>query len=300
MTRRICVGALMIAALVALPGAVLAQDEVARARALYTSARYEEALEVLEHADTSDSAPFAFDVMRYRALCWLALGQTREAERAITALVDLDPFYSPDPREVAPRVAQAFTEVRRTRLPGLARSMVIEARRALRRRDGIEADRLLRLATQLLAEPALATQPELADLRLAAEAMGELGRLQLEHTSMVTGRTAPRAPAPAGDAPPVALSQSLPPWEPIESSVARTEFEGAVRISIDSEGKVVAAVIERPSHPPYDRLVLEAARTWRYRPARKGGSHVAADLLVEYALHPPMRWQIFRSAQVPR
>jgi TonB family protein len=96
------------------------------------------------------------------------------------------------------------------------------------------------------------------------------------------------------------LSQSFPAWEPIESSVARTVFEGAIRVSVDAAGHVVSAVIERSTHPPYDRLVLEAAREWRYRPARKGGAHVAAELLVEYSLHPPVRWQIFRSVKAER
>jgi TonB family protein len=289
--------AAFVALLVCAPAAAWAQDAVARARVLYNAARYEEVLGVLEHADTSDRSPFAFDVMRYRALCWLALGQEREAERAIAALVDLDPFYAPDGREVSPRVAQAFTEVRQARLPGVARTLLTEARRALRRRDSNEANRLLRFATQLLAEPALATRPELADLRLAADALAELGRLQVESASMVTARPLARAQASESDASPFPLAQSFPAWEPVESSVARTEYEGAVRVSVDAQGNVVAATIERPTHAPYDRLVLEAARDWRYRPARRDGVHVAADLVVEYSLRPPVRWQIFRSVK---
>jgi TonB family protein len=289
--------AAFLAVLLCAPTVAWAQDAVARAQVLYNAARYEEVLAVLEHADTSDRSPYTFDVMRYRALCWLALGQEREAERAIAALVDLDPFYAPDARDVSPRVAQAFTEVRQSRLPGVARTMLVEARRALRRRDSNEADRLLRFATQLLAEPALATRPELADLRLAADALAELGRLQLESASLVTARPLPRAEAPESDASPFPLAQSFPAWAPLESSVARTEFEGAVRVSVDAQGTVVAAAIERPTHPPYDRLVLEAARDWRYRPARRDGVHVAADLVVEYSLRPPVRWQIFRSVR---
>lgn len=289
--------ALVFAAGLAAPDAAWAQDPVARARSLYLAAQYEEALAALEHADTSNASPFAFDVMRYRALCWLALGQPREAERAIIALVDLDPFYSPDPREVAPRVAQAFNEVRQARLPGSARSLLVEARRALKRHDRQEADRMLRLATQLLADPVLATRPELADLRMAAEALSELGRLQVESASLVVARPSARGSQRESDAPPFALAQSFPAWEPVESSVARTEYEGAVRVSVDATGAVVSAVIERATYPPYDRMVLEAARDWRYRPARRDGVQVAADLVVEYSLRPPVRWQIFRSAK---
>ena len=286
--------------LCALPAAGLAQDVVARARTLYTAARYEDVLALLESVDTSDRTPFAFDVMRYRAMCWLALGQEREAERAIVALVDLDPFYAPDAREVSPRVAKSFSEVRRARLPGVARTMLLEARRALRRQDGGEANRLLSLAGQILSEPGLGTAPELDDLRMAADALTELGRLQVESASLVSPRVAASPFQSNSDATPFPLAQAFPTWEPAESLVARTEYDGAVRVWVDATGNVTAAAIERATYAPYDRLVLETAREWRYRPARRGGEHVAAELVVEYSLRPPLRWQIFRSVQSRR
>ena len=291
----------MLACLLCAPPATgLAQDAVARARTLYIAARYEEVLALLGSVDTSDRSPFAFEVMRYRALCWLALGQDREAERAIAALVDLDPFYAPDAREVSPRVAKSFAEVRRARLPGVARTMLVEARRALRRQDGGEANRLLSLAAQILSEPGLGTAPELNDLRMAADALTELGRLQVESASLVSPRAAAGPFQSDSDATPFPLAQAFPNWEPVESLVARAEYDGAVRVWVDAAGRVTAAAIARPTHPPYDRLVLEAARGWRYRPARRAGEHVAAELVVEYSLRPPLRWQIFRNAQSRR
>lgn len=227
----------MFACLLCAPPATgLAQDAVTRARSLYTAARYEDVLTMLEGVDTSDGSPLAFDVMRYRALCWLALGQDREAERAIAALVDLDPFYAPDADEVSPR----------------------------------------------------------------ADALTELGRLQAESASIVTPRTAASPFQSDSDATPFPLAQAFPAWAPVESLVARTEYDGAVRVWVDAAGRVTAAAIERATHPPYDRLVLETAREWRYRPARRGGMPVAAELLVEYSLRPPLRWQIFRSVQARR
>jgi TonB family protein len=282
------------------PAAGLAQDVVARARTLYTAARYEDVLALLEGVDTSVRSPFAFDVMRYRALCWLALGQDREAERAIAALVDLDPFYAPDARDVSPRVATLFSGVRRARLPGVARTMLVEARRALRRQDSGEANRLLGLAGRILSEPGLATAPELNDLRMAADVLTELGRLQVESASLVSARMAASPFQPDSEATPFPLAQAFPTWDPMESPVARTEYDGAVRVWVDATGRVTAASIERPTYAPYDRRVLETAREWRYRPARRGGEHVAAELVVEYSLRPPLRWQIFRSVQSRR
>ena len=295
--RSLRLAALLMSAMLGTAASAVAQEVLARAQTLYTAARYEEVLAVLEHADTSDRSPVAFDVMRYRALCWLALDQRREAERAITALVELDPFYSPDAAQVSPRVAQAFTEVRQSRLPGVARTLLIEARRALRRRDSDEANRLLRLASQLLAEPALAARPELGDLHMAAEALVDLGQLQVDTASLVAASLPARPTSLESDAPPSPVAQSFPIWEPTESSVARSEFEGAVRVSIDEHGSVVSAVIERPTYAPYDRMVLEAARAWRYHPARRAGILVAGELVVGYSLRPPVRWRIFRSVR---
>ncbi len=46
---------------------------------------------------------------------------------------------------------------------------------------------------------------------------------------------------------------------------------------VDEKGGVVNAAIRQSIHPVYDALLLAAARTWRYRPATKGGVPIRDD-----------------------
>ena len=64
------------------------RDVVGAARDLYASARYDEALAVLNELRPSDSATAVVDrksIEQYRSLCLLALGRGTEAESAIAA-----------------------------------------------------------------------------------------------------------------------------------------------------------------------------------------------------------------------
>jgi protein TonB len=82
----------------------------------------------------------------------------------------------------------------------------------------------------------------------------------------------------------VPISQALPRWQPENSVVARAGFSGAVRVTIDATGRVTGAVMERPVYPPYDRLVLDAARNWTYKPATRNGQPVPSERVVEIQL----------------
>jgi protein TonB len=59
-----------------------------------------------------------------------------------------------------------------------------------------------------------------------------------------------------------------------------------VRVLVDVTGSVVDARMERSVFPTYDRLVVEAARSWRYRPATKDGQPVPGEVIVEIRLRP--------------
>ena len=51
-----------------------------------------------------------------------------------------------------------------------------------------------------------------------------------------------------------------------------------LRLSISRGGAVVAARVLRRLHPQLDRLAVAAAQRMRFRPARRAGVAVAADL----------------------
>ena len=86
--KRAFVSHLVAAISLTMAGAVAAQGSLADARALYSSAAYDEALAMLNGLHASDQRPEdggAID--QYRALCLLALGRTDEARHAIEAIV---------------------------------------------------------------------------------------------------------------------------------------------------------------------------------------------------------------------
>ena len=84
------------------PMALHAEDSVAAARDLYTSANYEDALVVLNRLDSSSGQPSdRMAINQYRAFCLLAFGRMAEAERAIEARIDGRPSRSPGGRRHA-------------------------------------------------------------------------------------------------------------------------------------------------------------------------------------------------------
>src|SRR4051812_39785660 len=75
-------------------GQMPSRDPLGAARDLYASARYDEALAVLNDLRPNDVPGVTSDVKsieQYRSLCLLALGRGSEAEAAIAAVVNADP-----------------------------------------------------------------------------------------------------------------------------------------------------------------------------------------------------------------
>jgi len=108
---------------------------------------------------------------------------------------------------------------------------------------------------------------------------------QTASSSQPTALRPPAQPDP-GFVPAVPISQTLPPWQPSPGVMAQLGFVGAVRVTIDETGKVTGAVMDPSVYPPYDRLVLAAARAWTYQPATRNGQAVNSDRLVEIVLRP--------------
>jgi TonB family protein len=64
-------------------------------------------------------------------------------------------------------------------------------------------------------------------------------------------------------------------------------FRGTIRVTIDEVGRVENAVMMKPVHPLYDPILLDAARSWRYVPAKRGGLAVKYVKTVDVTLVPP-------------
>lgn len=291
-------------------GRTAAQDRLADAKALYDNAAYEEALKLLDQAANVNPAP---EVHQYRALCLIALGRAEAAEKAITVVLAADPFFVPDAREVAPRVVTMFTDTRRRLLPQMIRRTFTEARTLFRDGDREKASERFDQVLRLLSDASLSEDQDLADLRLVADGFKELVRAQPapappaaaapNNAPRPTAATAalPVTPAVAESAPPaidtrsavvtppVAITQALPQWRPPDAATARRSYSGAVRVVIDAEGRVTSAAMERSVYPPYDRVVLNAAREWLYKPATRDGRPIGSETTVEIRLGPAQR-----------
>jgi TonB family protein len=60
-----------------------------------------------------------------------------------------------------------------------------------------------------------------------------------------------------------------------------------MEVVVDENGSVTSAAITEPVYPSYDQQLLQAAKSWRYRPARRAGQPVKYRRAVSIVLAPP-------------
>jgi hypothetical protein len=101
------------------------ESPLTRAKELYEAASYSEALAALGLEGGSGDV---VEAETYRALCFLALGQPKDAERALEQLVLAKPSATLDPASVSPRIVSIFDEVRRRTIATAAKEMYQRAR----------------------------------------------------------------------------------------------------------------------------------------------------------------------------
>ena len=282
---------------------------VVSARDLYASARYDEALAMLNAASPADS-PSIGDrkaIEQYRSLCLLALGRGTEAEKAIAAVVTADPSYQPSEAEASPRVRTAFTEVRQRLLPDIARSRYADAKGSFDRKDFQQAEGQFRSLLALIDDPDMGGR--LGDLRVLVTGFLDLS------SAAAAPPPPPAAPAPApsrqddpapaapaipqaaaAQAPeariyggddanvvlPTVVKQELPRVAPQIASQARAK--GLLEVVIDEQGRVINATLRVGLHPLYDAQLLAAAQAWKYKAATLNGQPVKFRKVIQVSL----------------
>lgn len=270
---------------------------IATARELYAAARYDEALAVLDELGAS-AATMPADrkaIEQYRSLCLLALGRGEEAEAAIAAVVRVDPFYMPGEADASPRVRTTFSDVRQRLLPDLATTRYAEAKAAYDRKAFAEAANRFRELVMLLDDPQM--NGRLSDLRTLAAGFVDLATaaaepppLPKEEPAPAPAPSAPKAPAEPtiytaedeGVTPPVVVRQDVPA---VPNAIAgMTKDKGLIDIVIDEKGRVVSLALRSRLHPVYDTAILNAARDWKYKPARLNGEPVRYRKLLQIAV----------------
>src|SRR5436190_14878971 len=148
------------------------ENPLTAARDLYASARYDEALAVLNGLPSDAAASDRKSIEQYRSLCLLALGRGSEAESAIAAVVTADPLFMPGEAEASPRVRLAFSDVRQRLLPQIASTRYAAAKAAYDRKEYSFAETQFRNLLMLLDDPQMAGR--LGDLRTLASGFVDL------------------------------------------------------------------------------------------------------------------------------
>jgi tetratricopeptide (TPR) repeat protein len=277
-----------------------AQTDLSEAKTQYEEAAYEDALTTLTKASASTPAD-RVQLEQYRALCLIALGRLPEAERAVVALVEADPTYVPPSSVASPRVLAIVADIRRKELPGVTRRVLDSGRAAYEAKNVALAQRQFDLLLKLLDDPAMEGRPEREDLRTVAKGFSTLLVAAPPALRPAPPAEPERSPAPSSSpaaspssppaaaspfVPAVVIQETLPIWTPPNPSIARNEYNGAVKVRIGTDGRVKAASIDRPSHPAYDAVLLNTARSWLYKPATQNGTPIESERVIAVRLRP--------------
>lgn len=266
---------------------------LAEARELYASARYDEALAVLNRLRPDDAVlTERKSIAQYRSLCLLALGREDEAEEAIATVITADPLFQPTESDAAPRVRAAFSDVRERLLPEIAAARYNSAKAAYDRKEHALAEQNFRELLVLLDDRQMGGR--LADLRVLAAGFLELSAVAAAPPAQPEPESEPAVPpAPVADPnriyiaedehvrPPATLRQDLPS---IPLAIRhQVRDRGLLEIVIDEQGRVTFIALRVGIHPHYDPMLTTAARDWRYEPAMLDGVPVKFRKLIRIA-----------------
>jgi protein TonB len=293
----------LLATIVALAvSTAAASDELDRAKDLYRSAAYDEALVVLERVAGESSGAVRAEANEFRLFCLIALDRKVDARVTIESMVNADPFYKLTADQASPRVRTMFKDIRQSLLPGLVQREYTAAREAFDRQEPEAAARFERVLN-LLDDPLLTPTPAMTDLRTVAAGFRDLSQARVKKvepelpappvapepvvTNNVPAPAEPIRPAPAaparsgppvyreGDAnvvAPVVVKQTAPQWiVPQGTRPGAWQPEAVLELTIDESGNVANVILRKGFHPSYDPQLIKAAAEWKYEPARKDG-----------------------------
>jgi TonB family protein len=298
--------------LAAFAGVVSASGEsLDRAKSLYASAAYDEALTALDQLSGTPAPDDSTSISAYRVYCLLALNRQDEARALIDRLLHQSPFFVPSADEAPPKIQTIFRDVRRATLPKIAKERYDEAKAAFERKDPQTVRRFDDLLT-LLEDPDLREWSASADLRAVASAFRDLAtavattpspapvaRAETSVSSPPDARSADVRPSQSlerGDViytaadpevtAPVPVDLRTPQWHPTYQEAGQ-DYRGVLRLLIDRSGGVESATMPAGTRPAYDQALLRAAREWRFQPAQRQGRPVRYLKVVEIHLTPP-------------
>jgi TonB family protein len=291
-----------------------AQETLARAKSVYASAGYEEALTILDNLRSSAPATDAEEIAVYQVFCLMALGRSDEARHAIEAIVRQDPLYHPTDAQASPRVLQFFEDVRKPLLPQIVKDTYAKAKSDFDQKDMhtavTEFDRVIALVTDMstndsgtndlktlatgfrdLAKSAAAPPPPPPAADPAPVPSVPAGTDSNQTAVSVT--MDPPAATPTTEAAatpndpnkiysaqdadvkaPITVSHDMPAWNPANAVEKKSSFSGIIELVIDENGMVMSATMRQGTLAAYDAALVKAAANWKFKPATRNGAPV--------------------------
>jgi len=302
-TRRFALIALIVSSVLAAAVPVHAQTSLGRAKELYASANYDEALIMLNALGSTDEKDDAAIAM-YRVLCLVAVGRAGEVDIAIERLVSQHPLYRPPTEELSPRVQKAVSSARVRLLPTLVQKRYEESKSAYDRGDFMSSRAGFKWVLSALADPDisyLAAQSPLADIRTLSAGFVDLSEKALAPPPVVPAVVNIAPPPPPAPAPvpardlkrvftsedsdviaPVATRQTMPRYPGVLTQAA----SGVLELVIDSTGAVESVRLIESVHQNYNALLIAAAKKWQYQPAQLDGTTVRYLKRIQIAMSP--------------
>ena len=311
-----CSSLLATIVVLAVSTAAAASDEsLARAKDLYRSAAYDEALAALDQVAGESSGATKIEANEYRLFCLIALDRKIDARGAIESMVNDDPFYQLSTDPASPRERSMFRDIRQSLLPGIVQREYNAAKAAFDKQDGDATEQFDRVL-KLLEDPLMAPTPSLNDLRVVASGFRDLSKarapkvefaaatapvvaqMQAAPLTPASGAAAPaNTPSPARSGPsvyregdpdvtaPVTIRQVVPQWIiPQGTRPGAWQPEAILEVTINESGDVVSAILRKAFHPSYDPQLVKAAMSWKYEPALRAGVPVRYIKLVAVRL----------------
>jgi TonB family protein len=281
--------------MVTVANAQVPDDPFADVERLYASAAFEDALAALGGI----SGPVDADrVDEYRALCFLGLNRTRDAEQAVERLVLRRRSSTYDIASHPPKFVSLYLAVKKRTLPDAAIALYGAAQASFEEGQFVAASAQFKDLLGMLSDSEGAAG-KLGDLKVLANGFSKLSEQRLAEV------TAPAPPPPLaentlavmylapnssrvtpmgsrvvydsedpGVIPPVIVDQRMPAWIPPNPVFAYSMFHGTLEVIVDESGAVESRTMSEPAFPSYDRELLNAAQRWKYAPATKDGRPV--------------------------
>jgi hypothetical protein len=189
------------------------------------------------------------------------------------ALLLSNPLYEPNPTEVTPEALATFRTSQRLLLPNIAQKDYERGRAALTAGDPDRALSLGKEAATILDRRVAEAAPQLREQvqRLVEEAtVAKTAVDEIVYTANDKAVIPPRE-----------LSRQFPMTPPIGVPPHRV---GTLDMIIGRDGGVEFVHLITPLNRYHERMIVSAAKAWRYRPATRNGRPVRFHLTVKINL----------------